>query len=67
MTQIVADITEFNYKVENFQYPIKKNNETNLKAKSAMSWNQMALTTFERRKNGRTQRVEKATERTGSV
>ena len=38
-----------------------------LKARSAMSWNQMALTTLESRKNGRTQRVEKATDRTGWV
>ena len=38
-----------------------------LNARSAMSWNQMALTIFERRKNGRTHRVLKATDNTGSV
>ena len=38
-----------------------------LKARSAMSWNHMALTTLDRRKKGRTHRVEKATERMGSV
>ena len=37
----------------------------NLKARSAMSWNQMALTILESRKKGKTQRVEKATDRTG--
>lgn len=38
---------------------------SHLNARSAISWNQMALTIFERRKKGRTQSVEKATESMG--
>ena len=40
---------------------------THLNARSAISWNQMAFTILERRKNGRTQSVENATERMGWV
>lgn len=38
-----------------------------LKAESAISWNQMALTTLVMKKTGRTHRVEKVTDKAGPV